>query len=74
MQLVEGNLNKINTRRPKPESVNRSLKMSMQNDAMQNMDKNELGDYHIYSLNDKHNLGAKETYNGKDVWTIRSWL
>ncbi len=61
LQLVEGNLNKINTRRPKPESVNRSLKMSMQNDAMQNMDKNELGDYHIYSLNDKHNLGAKES-------------
>ena len=61
LQLVEGNLNKVNGKRPKPESMNRALKMSMQGDAMPMMGKEELGDYHIYSLNNKHNLGAKES-------------
>ena len=34
--------------------------MAAQNDASSMMDKNELGDYHIYTLNEKHDLGAKE--------------
>ena len=29
--------------------------------GMLNMSKDQLGDYHIYSLNEKHNLGAKES-------------
>ena len=61
LQLVEGNLNKINSIQPRPESMNRALKMPTNNDILHSMGKGELGDYHIYSLNDKHNLGAKES-------------
>ena len=58
LKLVEGNLNKVNVKRPRPEMTNRALATS--NDIL-NMSKEELGDYHIYSLNDKHNLGARES-------------
>jgi len=58
IKLVEGNLNKSNVKRPRPEMMNRALATS--NDIL-NMSKEELGDYHIYSLNDKHNLGARES-------------
>ena len=58
LKLVEGNLNKANAKRPRPEMTNRALATS--NDIL-NMSKEELGDYHIYSLNDKHNLGARES-------------
>ena len=58
LKLVEGNLNKANAKRPRPEMKNRALATS--NDIL-NMSKEELGDYHIYSLNDKHNLGARES-------------
>ena len=58
LKLVEGNLNKANAKRPRPEMTNRVLATS--NDIL-NMSKEELGDYHIYSLNDKHNLGARES-------------
>ena len=38
-----------------------SRALSMQtNDNMSMMTKDELGDYHIYSLNETHDLGAKE--------------
>ncbi len=60
LQLVEGNLNKAVIRAPKPERINRSMQMPTQKEKMPMMEKDELGDYHIYSLNDKHNIGAKE--------------
>ncbi len=58
LQLVEGNLNKTNVKHPRPEKMSRALAISSD---MLNMSKDQLGDYHIYSLNDKHNLGAKES-------------
>ena len=58
LKLVEGNLNKANAKRLRPEMINRTSATS--NDIL-NMSKEELGDYHIYSLNDKHNLGARES-------------
>ena len=58
VKILEGNLNKANAKRPRPEITNRALATS--NDIL-NMSKEELGDYHIYSLNDKHNLGARES-------------
>ena len=60
IKLVEGNLNRYNEKRPRPERLNRPMTMAAQNDASSMMDKNELGDYHIYTLNEKHDLGAKE--------------
>ena len=60
LKLVEGNLNRYKEKRPRPERSNRPLTMAAQNDASSMMDKNELGDYHIYTLNEKHDLGAKE--------------
>ena len=60
LQLVEGNLNKSKIERPKPERMNRSIAMAKSKEVMPKMDKEELGDYHIYSLNDMHNLAAKE--------------
>ena len=58
LQLVEGNLNKANFKNPRPEKISRALAAS---GGMLNMSKDQLGDYHIYSLNDKHNLDAKES-------------
>jgi len=60
IQLVEGNLNKVNIKRPRPERMNRAASMNANKDVMPMMEKDELGDYHIYSLNDTHDLGAKE--------------
>ena len=60
LQLVEGNLNKARTKEPpRPERMSRALSMQT-NENMSMMNKDELGDYHIYSLNETHDLGAKE--------------
>ena len=59
IQLVEGNLNKLRSKRNLSERAGRSFS-TLQLDATKLMDSNELGDYHIYSLNDTHDLGAKE--------------
>jgi len=59
IQLVEGNLNKLRSKRNPPERAGRSFS-ALQLDATKLMDSDELGDYHIYSLNDTHDLGAKE--------------
>ena len=59
IQLVEGNLNKVKTKRPKLEKMNRSFALG-QLDNSPFMVSDELGDYHIYTLNETHNLGAKE--------------
>ena len=61
LHLVEGNLNKVNIEWPRPDRINRVTPMQAQNEIMPKMGKDELGDYHIYSLNDKHDLGAKES-------------
>ena len=61
LHLVEGNLNKISVERPRPDRVNRTISMAAQNEIMPKMGKDELGDYHIYSLNDEHDLGARES-------------
>ena len=60
LKLVEGTLNKYKEKRPRPDRANRPMAMAKQNDGLSMMDKEELGDYHIYSLNEKHDLGAKE--------------
>ena len=60
LKLVEGTLNKYKEKRPRPERANRPMAMAKQNAGSSMMDKNELGDYHIYTLNEKHDLGAKE--------------
>ena len=61
LHLVEGNLNKVNVERPRPDRINRTIPMTAQNEIMPKMGKDELGDYHIYSLNDEHDLGARES-------------
>ena len=61
LHLVEGNLNKVNVERPRPDRINRTASMTAQNEIMPKMGKDELGDYHIYSLNDEHDLGARES-------------
>ena len=61
LHLVEGNLNKVNVERPRPDRINRTSLMAAQNEIMPKMGKDELGDYHIYSLNDEHDLGARES-------------
>ena len=61
LQLVEGNLNKVRTKEPpRPERMSRALSMPANDNTMPRMAKDELGDYHIYSLNETHDLGAKE--------------
>ena len=61
LQLVEGNLNKARTKEPpRPERMSRALSMPANDNTMPRMAKDELGDYHIYSLNETHDLGAKE--------------
>tara|TARA_B100000214_G_scaffold374174_1_gene356217 strand:+ start:2763 stop:4109 length:1347 start_codon:yes stop_codon:yes gene_type:complete len=61
LQLVEGNLNKAKIKRPRTERANRGFVMSAEKDITPLMDKEELGDYHIYSLNYTHDLDAKES-------------
>ena len=60
LKLVEGTLNKYKEKRPRPERANRPMAMAKQNDGLSMMDKDELGDYHIYSLNENMILEQKE--------------
>ncbi len=60
IKLIEGNLNKAKINRPRPEMTNRSFVMNAEASIIPAMDKEELGDYHIYSLNYAHDLGPKE--------------
>lgn len=59
IQLVEGNLNKAKSKKLRTERVNRSF-ASSQLDATPLINTDQLGDYHIYTLNETHDLGAKE--------------
>lgn len=59
IQLVEGNLNKLKKKTINVERANRSLSTA-QVDAPNLINLNQLGDYHIYALNETHDLRAKE--------------
>ena len=59
IQLVEGNLNKLKKKTINVERANRSLSTA-QLDAPNLINLNQLGDYHIYALNETHDLRAKE--------------
>ena len=59
LQLVEGNLNKVGGKPPRSERMNR-VAMAVDPNNMAMMGKDELGDYYIYTLNDTHDLEAKE--------------
>lgn len=59
IQLVEGNLNKLKKKTINAERANRSFSTA-QLDAPSLINLNQLGDYHIYALNETHDLRAKE--------------
>ncbi len=59
IQLVEGNINKVKKKTIKAERSNRSY-ATAQLDASSLINLDQLGDYHIYALNETHDLGAKE--------------
>ena len=58
LQLVEGNLNKLSRRGRK---TLKTAAMAARVTTEQAMNREELGDYHIYPLKDAHNLQAKES-------------
>ena len=60
--IVEGNLNKAK-KKIKAERLQRSFSTAqVEASSMINLD--QLGDYHIYKLNEKHDLGLKKKYYG----------
>ena len=78
LQLVEGNLNKINGIRPRPENMART-NIASSNNFIPKMNIDELGDYHIYSLNDTHDLESKENitirmYGPLDVNYVKTYV
>jgi len=58
LQLVEGNLNKLSRGKRTPL---KTAAMAARVTTEQAMNREELGDYHIYPLKDAHNLQAKES-------------
>jgi len=78
IQLVEGHLNQPNGKSPKTERMNRPA-MALDRSTMPMMGKDELGDYHIYTLNDNQNLEAKENitvrmYGPLDVGYTKTYV
>lgn len=59
IQLVEGNINKVKKKTIRAERSNRTI-ATAQLDASSLINLDQLGDYHIYALNEIHDLGAKE--------------
>jgi hypothetical protein len=59
IQLVEGNLNKVKIKTSPPERMSRTFAVS-KSEVPSLMSSDALGDYYIYSLNNEHDLGAKE--------------
>jgi len=59
IQLVEGNLNKVKIKTLTPERMSRTFAVS-KSEVPSLMSSDALGDYYIYSLNNEHDLGAKE--------------
>ena len=78
LQLVEGNLNKIDGFRPRSEKNSRPSIASVNNFSPR-MNIDELGDYHIYALNDNHDLESKENitirmYGPLDVKYVKTYV
>ena len=78
LQLVEGNLNKIDGFRPRSEKNSRPSIASVNNFSPR-MNIDELGDYHIYTLNDNHDLESKENitirmYGPLDVKYVKTYV
>jgi hypothetical protein len=78
LQLVEGNLNKIDGFRPRSEKMSRPSIASVNNFSPR-MNIDELGDYHIYALNDNHDLDSKENitirmYGPLDVKYVKTYV
>ena len=78
LQLVEGNLNKIDGFRPRSEKMSRPSIASVNNFSPR-MNIDELGDYHIYALNDNHDLESKENitirmYGPLDVKYLKTYV
>ena len=78
LQLVEGHLNKPGGRPPRPERMSR-VAMAADLNAMPMMGKDELGYYYIYTLNDNHDLEAKENitirmYGPLDVGYTKTYV
>ncbi len=78
LQLVEGHLNRPNKKWTRPERMAR-VAMAADATAMPMMDEGELGDYHIYTLNDIHDLEAKENltvrmYGPLDVGYTKTYV
>ena len=78
LQLVEGNLNKIDGFRPRSEKNLRPSIASVNNFSPR-MNIDELGDYHIYALNDNHDLESKENitirmYGPLDVKYVKTYV
>tara|TARA_B100001250_G_scaffold221611_1_gene190055 strand:- start:2278 stop:3585 length:1308 start_codon:yes stop_codon:yes gene_type:complete len=78
LQLVEGNLNKVDGFRPRPEKMSRPSIASVNNFSPR-MNIDELGDYHIYALNDNHDLESKENimirmYGPLDVKYVKTYV
>ena len=59
LKLVEGHLNKI--RKPRPERFYRTNMAASRVEPEPAMDKGTLGDYHIYSINEAHDLESNES-------------
>ena len=59
IQLVEGNLSKVKIKTLTPERMSRTFAVS-KSEVPSLMSSDALGDYYIYSLNNEHDLGAKE--------------
>ena len=60
LNLVEGNLNKASMAKPLSEKLYRNSVMQKNNSSSSTLSVDELGDYHIYSLNGDHDLESKE--------------
>ena len=60
LQLVEGTLNQVKNRHKRTEQTHRSALRELNSIPGPLMQQEELGDYHIYSLNSEHDLSAKE--------------
>ena len=78
LQLVEGNLNKVEGFRPRQEKMSRPSIASVNNFSPR-MNIDELGDYHIYALNDNHDLESKENitirmYGPLDVKYVKTYV
>ena len=79
LQLVEGTLNQVKNKHKRTEQTHRSHLRELSSIPDPLMKQEELGDYHIYSLNSEHDLSAKENitarmYGPLDVGYKRTYV